>query len=107
MALAHSPSFGALLKRERLARGLTQEALAEHAGLSTRAISDLERGVNRAPRKETLRLLADALQLAPDERARLEAAYRWTTAAPATAPLHEGWVSSDAAHLDLLSHSPG
>jgi transcriptional regulator with XRE-family HTH domain/tetratricopeptide (TPR) repeat protein len=72
MALASSPSFGARLKRERMARGLTQGALAERAGLSARAVSDLERGVNRAPRKETLRLLAEALQLSPEARARLE-----------------------------------
>ena len=32
MALASSQSFGARLKRERLARVLTQEALAERAG---------------------------------------------------------------------------
>ena len=36
-------SFGALLKRQRLAAGLTQEALAERAGLSAKAVSDLER----------------------------------------------------------------
>src|SRR5260370_7651882 len=69
--------FGALLKRARLAAGLTQEALAERAGLSLRAISDLERGVNRTPHQDTFRLLADALQLAPAERASFEAAARW------------------------------
>ena len=81
MAQAHPLPFGALLKRKRLARGLTQEVLAERAGLSTRAISDLERGVNSAPRRETMRLLADALQLSDDERAYLEASARWPTAA--------------------------
>jgi transcriptional regulator with XRE-family HTH domain len=105
MALAHPLPFGALLKRERLARGLTQEALAERAGLSTRAISDLERGVNRAPRKETLRLLAEALQLSADEHARLEAAYRWSTAAPAISPVREQRVSSDAAHVPLAGRA--
>jgi tetratricopeptide (TPR) repeat protein/transcriptional regulator with XRE-family HTH domain len=74
MALASPRAFGARLKRERVARGLTQEALAERAGLSARAISDLERGVNRTPRKETLRLLAEALQLSSESRARLEEA---------------------------------
>jgi transcriptional regulator with XRE-family HTH domain len=73
--------FGALLKRHRLAAGLTHAALAEKATLSARAISDLERGVNRAPRKETLRLLADALQLAPAQHAELEAAARHRLAA--------------------------
>ena len=47
-------AFGSLLKRLRVAAGLTQEALAERAGLSVRAISDLERGVNRAPHDDTL-----------------------------------------------------
>jgi transcriptional regulator with XRE-family HTH domain len=37
-------TFGALLKRSRMAAGLTQEALAERANLSTRAVSDLESG---------------------------------------------------------------
>ena len=32
MAQAHSLPFGALLRRKRLERGLTQEALAERAG---------------------------------------------------------------------------
>jgi transcriptional regulator with XRE-family HTH domain len=36
--------FGALLKRHRLAAGITQEGLAERAGISARAVSDLERG---------------------------------------------------------------
>ena len=42
-------SFGALLKRNRLAAGLTQEALAERAGLSPKAVSDLERDPARSP----------------------------------------------------------
>ena len=69
-------SFGARLKEYRLAAGLTQEALAERAGLSARAISDLERGVNRAPRQETLDLLAQALALPARKRALLAAAAR-------------------------------
>jgi transcriptional regulator with XRE-family HTH domain/tetratricopeptide (TPR) repeat protein len=105
MALTHPLPFGALLKRARLARGLTQEALGERAGLSYRAISDLERGVNRAPRKETLRLLADALQLSADERARLEAAYRWSTAAPATPPVREHGIFSASARVPLAGRA--
>ena len=43
--IAHSaPSFAQLLRRHRRELGLTQEALAERAGLSWRTISDLERG---------------------------------------------------------------
>lgn len=68
-----SLSFGALLRRYRLAAGLSQEALAERAHLSAQAIGALERGNRRAPYRETVELLADALQLAPDERAQLHA----------------------------------
>jgi predicted ATPase/DNA-binding XRE family transcriptional regulator len=69
-------SFGALLKDYRIAAGLTQEALAERARLSSRAISDLERGVKRLPREATLDLLAQALALSPRKRALLVAAAR-------------------------------
>ena len=62
--------FSSLLRAARRDAGLTQEELAERAGLSERAISDLERGVNRAPRKDTLDLLASALDLCSDERRR-------------------------------------
>jgi len=62
-------TFGALLRRHRLTAGLTQEALAEHAGLSVRGISDLERGVNRAPYIATILRLGDALQLSDEQRA--------------------------------------
>ena len=39
------PPFADLLKRHRLAAGLSQEELAERAGLSPRGVSDLERRV--------------------------------------------------------------
>ena len=68
--------FGGLLRRYRVAAGLTQEELAERAGISTRGVSDLERGVHGLPRKDTLRLLLDALALAPADRNRLVAAAR-------------------------------
>ena len=69
-------SFGALLKRRRLSAGLTQEALAERAGLSPKAVSDLERDPARSPRLGTVTLLADALAADPDARAELLAAAR-------------------------------
>jgi tetratricopeptide (TPR) repeat protein/transcriptional regulator with XRE-family HTH domain len=43
--------------------GLTQDELAEAAGISQRAVSDLERGINRTARKDTALLLAGALDL--------------------------------------------
>jgi transcriptional regulator with XRE-family HTH domain len=54
-------TFGGLLRRLRTDAGLTQEELAEAAGVSSRSVSDLERGVNLTARKDTARLLADAL----------------------------------------------
>jgi predicted ATPase/transcriptional regulator with XRE-family HTH domain len=74
--LADGAAFGTLLKRYRLASGLTLESLAERAALSARAISDLERGVSRSPRSETLALLLEALGLSSEERAALAAAAR-------------------------------
>ncbi|MHB8645971.1 MAG: ATP-binding protein [Thermomicrobiales bacterium] len=65
------PTFAETLRRLRRAAGLTQEALAERATLSVRAISDLERGVKQRPQRETLRLLTDALAHTPEERALL------------------------------------
>jgi predicted ATPase len=57
------PTFGDLLRGHRLAAALSQEALAERAGLSARGISDLERGARTRPHPETLTLLANALGL--------------------------------------------
>src|SRR3954469_25379771 len=68
--------FGLVLKRFRLAAGLTHEALAERASLGARTISDLERGVSRAPRSDTLALLIAALDLSPDQQDLLRAAAR-------------------------------
>ena len=61
--------FGEQLKRYRDASGLTQEELAEQAQLSANGISHLERGIRRNPHRDTVRLLADALDLSPEERA--------------------------------------
>jgi len=60
-------SFGELLRQRRLAGGLTQEGLAERAGVSAKAISDLERDPDRTPRLDTIGLVADALGLDPGE----------------------------------------
>lgn len=67
-------SFGELLRDLRVGAGLTQEGLAETAGVSARAVSDLERGVYQTARKDTARLLADALHLTGPGRAAFEAA---------------------------------
>ncbi len=69
-------SFGALLREFRVGARLSQEALAERATVSTDAISALERGVSKAPQRETLALIVDALRLEPKQRHAIEAAAR-------------------------------
>ncbi len=68
--------FSDLLRRLRAGARLTQEELASAANLSRRTVSDLERGVANTPQKETVRLLADALDLLGPERAQFEAVAR-------------------------------
>jgi class 3 adenylate cyclase/tetratricopeptide (TPR) repeat protein len=82
------PSFATLLRRYRAAARLTQEELAERAGLSARAITDLERGVRRSPYPDTVNRLAQALQLGATEREALLRARR---------PQNELGVGRDAA----------
>lgn len=60
--------LGALLKEHHLAAGLTQEALAERAGVSTRGIQMLERDAHR-PHQDTLERVVAALGLGVEERA--------------------------------------
>src|SRR5262245_54012489 len=84
-------TFAHLLSHFRHAAALSQEALAERAGLSQRGISDLERGLSQAPRLETVRMLADALALGDEERQALLAAARphlRRTGPPISAPAH-------------------
>ena len=76
------PAFGTVLRRLRGAAGLTQELLAERASLGVRSVSDLERGLSHTPRRETVRLLADALALSPPDRALLEATARGIRSPP-------------------------
>ena len=97
MARGEDAAFGALLRRQRLAAGLTQEALAERAGLSAKAVSDLERDSARMPRLGTVSLLADALGADPRQRSELLAAARPDAAQPAGPP-------SPAASLTGPSH---
>lgn len=73
---AQATGFGDLLRRHRRDAGLSQEGLAELAGLSVDAIAALERGRRRAPRPHTLRLLGDALRLGELDRAQLTAIAR-------------------------------
>jgi transcriptional regulator with XRE-family HTH domain/tetratricopeptide (TPR) repeat protein len=67
-------AFGTLLRRARRAAGLTQEEVAERAGISVRTISNLERGVSHAPHMDTVALLAEALGLEGTDRGAFAAA---------------------------------
>jgi predicted ATPase/DNA-binding XRE family transcriptional regulator len=79
----NSAPFGGLLRQQRLAAGLSQEELAERAGLSRRGISDLERGMRR-PLPGTARRLADGLNLEGPARAELLSGTQWR--GPASSP---------------------
>jgi transposase len=61
-------SFGALLRACRHRAYLSQEQLAARAELSERTVRNLEADRVRSPRTDTVRLLADALQLSGPER---------------------------------------
>ena len=65
--------FGARLRRARETAGLTQEELAERAGLTPNAVGALERGEHRHPYPATVRALTAALGLTHDERTALAA----------------------------------
>ncbi|WP_018566551.1 AAA family ATPase [Streptomyces sp. PsTaAH-124] len=60
-------ALAATLVDAREAACLTQEDLARRSGLSVRAIRNLETGHTARPRKQSLRLLAQALGLPPGE----------------------------------------
>ncbi|HEX5547944.1 MAG TPA: tetratricopeptide repeat protein [Ktedonobacterales bacterium] len=93
-------AFGDLLRRHRIFAGMSQEELAERAGLSARAISDLERGVKRVPRRDTLQLLVEALDLSGDART----AFIATARAPAARPAHQQHAAG-AGHTEA-DHAP-
>jgi len=98
------PAFGTLLRCYRKAANLSQQALAERANLSTRGISDLERGLIRVPYRDTVASLADALQLSAEERAAFEASVARPNG-PCTAPqtTFPGTPASDS-RLTLPPH---
>ncbi len=74
-------SFAGLLRQLRAEAKLTQEELAEAAGLSPRSVSDLERGITRTAHKDTGVLLAGALGLPGPVRELFVAAARGKTPA--------------------------
>jgi predicted ATPase/DNA-binding XRE family transcriptional regulator len=92
--MAATLSFGDLLRQHRLAAGLTQEALAERAGLSEHGIQKLERGVTH-PHRDTVARLLGSLRLSVDDEARMR------TAAGAHRRLPRVLSGADAARHNL------
>ena len=97
--LAARPTFAALLKAYRRAARLTQEELAARAAVSVRTISGLESGARHIPYRETVRLLAVALRLAPEERTIFMDAARQDEASMEARPRHD---ANDAAARQAL-----
>ncbi|WJK41933.1 helix-turn-helix domain-containing protein [Solwaraspora sp. WMMA2056] len=64
-------AFAVLLRRYRRAAGLSQQQLAQAAGLGVRTLRDLERGRVGRPQRATVTGLAEALRLPPAEAQRL------------------------------------
>lgn len=93
LPMAGTETFGAALRRLRVSAGLTQERLAERAGVSAAGVAALEAGRRTAPRLHTVGLLCDALGVDAAQRAALIAsstpiasASRRTPALAATDP---------------------
>jgi transcriptional regulator with XRE-family HTH domain len=103
--------FSVLLRQLRRQTALTQEDLAERTGLSARTIRRLETGESANPQLDTVRLLADALRLEPDERAQLLAVADGQ--APPDAPGANGFRTESAFErrlaeaADDLAHAVG
>ena len=74
--------LGELLRRHRLACGMSQEELGEQAGVSVRTICDIERGRTTRPYRKTIGMLAAALGLRGQQQAEFLRVARLPGAAP-------------------------
>ena len=90
---AEHERFGRLLRGHRTRVHLTQEELADRAGVSERTLRNLEGGRVRHPHPATVRRLADALELIGEPRAQFQVAAQGvavsaqaTTVAPGLLP---------------------
>lgn len=108
--------LGELLRSHRVDASLTIEMLAERSTISDRTISDIERGISRAPQQRTLQALAQALDLDAEgartlyraaRRGRELPSERATTIAPAAVPDFTGRQKEIAAVVDYLAPRDG
>ncbi|TMB80628.1 MAG: helix-turn-helix domain-containing protein [Chloroflexi bacterium] len=90
MAPKTDNGLGATLKSLRTASGMTQEELAERAGISARTVSDLERGLRATVHHDTARRLASALELGEEQRRKFEAITRGRAFVPSSPPAPGG-----------------
>ncbi|MFF5172415.1 ATP-binding protein [Micromonospora sp. NPDC000089] len=79
--------IGELVRRHRLAAGLTQAELAQRAGIGVRTVRDLERGRSHRPQRTTAALVADALGLTAGSRAAFLASARGRAVPPPRRPV--------------------
>jgi predicted ATPase/transcriptional regulator with XRE-family HTH domain len=100
---SRSSGFGELLRRHRLTAGLSQEALAQRARMSTEGISALERGYRRTPQRETVALLAGALALDETQREEFQSvAHSTSPRRPNGTPITVGpWSKPPIGNLPL------
>ncbi|MFD1276477.1 helix-turn-helix domain-containing protein [Streptomyces kaempferi] len=89
--------FGQLLVALRRGAGLSQEQLAHLAGISVRALADMERGRTRGPQRGTVQALCEALRVEPSAAGDLERA---------AAAGYRAVNVQAAARLATRSHSP-
>lgn len=99
--------LGARLARLRHDAGLTQEQLAEKAGVGASYVARIETG-NRKPTLDVLGSLADALEvpihrLLADDRELRAGEIGWTKAARALGEAVERLPAADVAHLLRLA----
>lgn len=94
-------AVGRRLAQARIARGYTQEALAEAIGIEPVSLSRLETG-DRALSLTTLALIADALGLGLGHLVGVEADLPKPDLAPQEAELLRGFVKLPAPKRDLV-----
>ena len=80
------PTIGELLREFRVRACVSQGDLAEKASLSVDAVGTIERGERKVPYRSTLRLLAKALDLSPEERTAIEDARAYARGKPRKFP---------------------
>jgi transcriptional regulator with XRE-family HTH domain/tetratricopeptide (TPR) repeat protein len=100
--------FGQQLRNLRVRSGLSQEALSHAAGVSVRALADMERGRTRGPQRRTVQALAEALELDDAEAASLEKSAGAGRPRPraATSPAGSGTLALPRDIQDFTARGP-